>query len=92
MKAEAERAEQAAAIERTRIQQNATPATIGQLREQIGTLQDSVKTLKNERKLVFVESHPLGAVEKAKPDLELTTKAANGEKSTIHHVTSRFFI
>lgn len=48
-KAEAERAEHAAAIERARIEQNATQATIGQLREQIGALQNSVNTLTNER-------------------------------------------
>jgi predicted nucleic acid-binding Zn-ribbon protein len=48
-KAEAERAEHAEAIERARIEQNATQATIGQLREQVGALQNSVKTLTNER-------------------------------------------
>lgn len=48
-KAEAERAEQKAALERAHTEQNATQATIGQLREQIGALQNSVKTLTNER-------------------------------------------
>ena len=48
-KVEAERAEHAAAIERARIEQNVTQATIGQLREQIGALQNSVKTLTTER-------------------------------------------
>lgn len=48
-KAEAERAEHAEAIERVRIEQKATQAPIGQLREQVGAFQNSVETLANER-------------------------------------------
>jgi chromosome segregation ATPase len=48
-KAEVERAEQRAALERARTEQNATQATIGQFKEQTSALQNSVRTLTNER-------------------------------------------